>query len=54
MMKLETINWQIRRFNIPEEPTDQEKSQQKTKYQPIKSHTEETKCLVYQSYIVTL
>ena len=34
---------------IPEEPTDYNKSQQATKDQPIQSHTEETKYLVFWS-----
>ena len=39
---------------IPEEPTDYEKSQQTTKDQPIKSHTEETKYLVLWSCLLPL
>ena len=39
---------------IPEEPTDYEKSQQTAKDKPIKSHTEETKYLVFWSYLLPL
>ena len=39
---------------IPEEPTDYKKSQQTSKDQPIKSHTEETKYLVFWSCLLPL
>ena len=39
---------------IPEEQTDYKKSQQATKDQPIKSHTDETKYLVFWSCLLPL
>ena len=39
---------------IPVEPTDYKKSQQTAKDQPIKSHTEEIKYLVFWSYLLPL
>ena len=39
---------------IPEEPTDYLKSQQATKDKPTKSHTEETKDLVFWSCLLPL